>query len=33
MDTGQCNESATVAAQEFAVRFPNRERPSRNTIQ
>jgi hypothetical protein len=28
----QCNESATVAAQEYAVRFPNRERPSRNTI-
>jgi hypothetical protein len=29
---GQCNESATVAAQEYAVRFPIRERPSRNTI-
>jgi hypothetical protein len=29
---GQCNESATVAAQEYAVRFPNRERPSRNAI-
>jgi hypothetical protein len=31
---GQCDddESATVAAQEYAVRFPNKERPSRNTI-
>jgi hypothetical protein len=29
---GQCDESATVAAQEYAVRFPNREHPSRNTI-
>jgi hypothetical protein len=29
---GQCNESATVAAQEYAVRFPNRQRHSRNTI-
>jgi hypothetical protein len=25
-------ESATVAAQEYAVRFPNKEHPSRNTI-
>jgi hypothetical protein len=25
---GQCNESA---AQEYVVRFPNREHPSRNT--
>jgi hypothetical protein len=29
---GQCDESATVAAQEDAVRFPNREHPSRNPI-
>jgi hypothetical protein len=29
---GQCDESATVAPQEYAVRFPNREDPSRNTI-
>jgi hypothetical protein len=29
---GQCDESATVAPQEYAVRFPNREHPSRNTI-
>jgi hypothetical protein len=29
---GQCDESATVAAQEYAVRFPNREHPSRNAI-
>jgi hypothetical protein len=29
---GQCDDSATVAAQEYAVRFPNREHPSRNTI-
>jgi hypothetical protein len=28
---GQCDESATVAPQEYAVRFPNREHPSRNT--
>jgi hypothetical protein len=28
---GQCYESATVAAQEYAVRFPNRKNPSRNT--
>jgi hypothetical protein len=27
---GQCDESATIAAQEYAVRFPNREHPSRN---
>jgi hypothetical protein len=27
---GQCDESATVAAQEYAVRFPNREHPSKN---
>jgi hypothetical protein len=25
---GQCDESATVAAQGYAVRFPNREHPS-----
>jgi hypothetical protein len=24
---GQCDETATVAAQEYAVRFPNREHP------
>jgi hypothetical protein len=29
---GQCDKSATVAAQEYAVRFPNRGHPSRNTI-
>jgi hypothetical protein len=29
---GQCDERATDAAQEYAVRFPNREHPSRNTI-
>jgi hypothetical protein len=29
---GQCDESATVAAQEYAVRFLNWEHPSRNTI-
>jgi hypothetical protein len=29
---GQCDESATVAARQYAVRFPNREHPSRNTI-
>jgi hypothetical protein len=32
---GQCDESVTVAAQEYVpiiVRFPNREHPSRNTI-
>jgi hypothetical protein len=32
---GQCDdtdESATVAAQKYAVHFPNREHPSRNTI-
>jgi hypothetical protein len=29
---GQCDESATVAAQEYAVRFPNRKHPGRNTI-
>jgi hypothetical protein len=29
---GQCDESATVAAQEYAVHFPNREHASRNTI-
>jgi hypothetical protein len=29
---GQCDESATVAAQKYAVRFPNREHPRRNTI-
>jgi hypothetical protein len=29
---GQCDESATVAIQEYAVRFPNRKHPSRNTI-
>jgi hypothetical protein len=29
---GQCDESATVAAQEYAVRFLNREHLSRNTI-
>jgi hypothetical protein len=31
---GQCDddESATVAPQEYAVRFPNREHSSRNTI-
>jgi hypothetical protein len=29
---GQFDESATVAAQEYAVSFPNREHPSRNTI-
>jgi hypothetical protein len=29
---GQCDVSATVAAQEYAVRFPNREHPSRNII-
>jgi hypothetical protein len=29
---GQCDESATVAPQEYTVRFPNREHPSRNTI-
>jgi hypothetical protein len=28
----QCDESATVAAQEYAVRFPNREHRSKNTI-
>jgi hypothetical protein len=28
---GQCDKSATVA-QEYAVRFPNRGHPSRNTI-
>jgi hypothetical protein len=27
---GQCDESATGAPQEYAVRFPNREHPSRN---
>jgi hypothetical protein len=27
---GQCDESAIVAAQEYSVRFPNREHPSRN---
>jgi hypothetical protein len=27
---GQCDESATVAAQEYAVRFSNWEHPSRN---
>jgi hypothetical protein len=26
---GQCDESATVAAQEYAVRFPNREHPAK----
>jgi hypothetical protein len=26
------DESATVAAQKYTVRFPNREHPSRNTI-
>jgi hypothetical protein len=25
---GQCNESATIAAQEYTVRFPNREHPN-----
>jgi hypothetical protein len=29
---GQCDESATIAAQEYVVRFPNREHLSRNTI-
>jgi hypothetical protein len=29
---GQCDKSATAAAQEYAVRFPNREHPSRNII-
>jgi hypothetical protein len=29
---GQCDESAIVAPQEYAVRFLNREHPSRNTI-
>jgi hypothetical protein len=29
---GQRDESATVAAQEYAVRFRNWEHPSRNTI-
>jgi hypothetical protein len=29
---GQCDESATVAAQEYAVRFPNREHPSRQSL-
>jgi hypothetical protein len=29
---GQCDVSATVAAQEYAVRFPNREHPSGNTV-
>jgi hypothetical protein len=29
---GQCDENATVAAQEYAVWFPNREHRSRNTI-
>jgi hypothetical protein len=29
---GQCDESVTVAAQEYAGRFPNREHPSRHTI-
>jgi hypothetical protein len=29
---GQCDECATVAAQEYAVSFPNKEHPSRNTI-
>jgi hypothetical protein len=29
---GQCDESYTVAAQEYAVRFPKWEHPSRNTI-
>jgi hypothetical protein len=28
---GQCNERAIVAAQEYAVCFPNRERPGTNT--
>jgi hypothetical protein len=28
---GQCDESATVATQEHAVRFPNREYSNRNT--
>jgi hypothetical protein len=26
---GQCDENATVAAQEYAVRFPNREHPEK----
>jgi hypothetical protein len=29
---GPSDESATVAAQKYAVRFANREHPSRNTI-
>jgi hypothetical protein len=29
---GQCDESATVTAQEYGVRFSNREHSSRNTI-
>jgi hypothetical protein len=29
---GQCDENATIVAQEYAVRFPNRECPSRNAI-
>jgi hypothetical protein len=29
---GQHDESVTVATQEYADRFPNREHPSRNTI-
>jgi hypothetical protein len=29
---GQCDESATVAVQEYAVRFPNREHTSGNAI-
>jgi hypothetical protein len=29
---GQCDESATVAAQEYAIRFPSMKHPSRNTI-
>jgi hypothetical protein len=29
---GQCDESATVAAHEYAVRFPNREHASKNAI-
>jgi hypothetical protein len=29
---GQCDKSTTVAAEEYAVCFPNREHPSRSTI-
>jgi hypothetical protein len=29
---GQSDESAIVAVQEYTVRFPNREHPSRKTI-